>query len=73
MKLANEILQQRCNIIPDTFGLEQKIIEHEKNIMNIHKLSDELSIQKLTNEPFLFEGQKMIWKENCRKYFATWR
>ena len=52
----NHINQQRDNIIPDTVGIEENIIKHEKTDRNRHDLGDELSNQKLSNQPFLFKG-----------------
>ena len=50
-----QINQQRDNILPVTFGLEEHIDTLEIKDVNIHELRDEISNQKLTHQPFLFK------------------
>ena len=57
VKLRNEVHQQRDNTPPDTIGLRENNSKHEKSNTNIHELRDELSDQKLTNQPFLFKNE----------------
>ena len=45
-KIMNQINQQRDNIIPDTFGLQENFIKHEVNDMNFHEMTDELPNQQ---------------------------
>ena len=47
-------------MILDAFALEEKVIEHEINDMNIHELRDDLSKQKITIQLFLFQGRNDI-------------
>ena len=55
-----DIKQQRENLIPHTFGLEDNNIKHEIIDMNVHELRDELPNRKLTNQPFLCEGMNDV-------------
>ena len=57
LNIGKEINQKRTNIIPDAFGLEDFFYKHELINLSIHELADELSNQKLRNQPLLFGGK----------------
>ena len=61
--MGSQTSQQRDNILPDTFSSEKKLIKGEVYNLNMHELRDEISNQKLLNEPFLFKGEIDLFGE----------
>ena len=57
IKTKNRNIQERENILTDTFGLEEMFKKNDIKILNIHDLRIDLSNQNITKQPFLFKSK----------------
>ena len=56
-KCRDQINQQRDNMIPDTFGLEDGTNKHEVKDKKNHELRDNILNRNLTNHSFLVKSK----------------
>ena len=56
-KKGKQIDQQTDNIMPDSIASEESINKQDFKTLNMHDVIDELSNQKLTNQPLLFRAK----------------